>query len=519
MKKRILILLGILIIGGGAAGVCWKMGIIGNQQQTSGDAVYVTKISDLTDQTSGVSNRYAGVVEPQETVSVELESGRTVKEVKVKTGDQVKKGQLLFEYDLSSIQESLEEAQLDLDRLKNEASSLTEQIATLEKEKKQATQDNQLSYTIEIETNKMNLKKNEYSQKSKQAEIDKLQSATGNTEVRSSIDGVIQKIDTSKLTSDDNSSVDDSADDSDMSYSSDSSSGGNAFITILSTGAYRIKGTVNEMNVQNIIEGDPVIIRSRVDSSQTWKGTMGTIDRESATSSNSSSSFGMMDSSGDSQTSTSTYPFYVNLDSSDGLMLGQHVYIEMDEGQDTQKTGVWISEAYIVDADTDSPYVWAADKDDKLEKRSVILGQYDEELGEYEIADGLTKDDSIAFPSDVLEEGMATTTNIEEAMDTSTVDMQPVDELGADNLDADNLGADNLDGEDAYVTDDFSDSEDDWNADEWSADDEYESDGESTVIDDPDAMGDAVSDDDSDGVSVPMDEDLVPVQGDTEDAE
>ena len=46
----------------------------------------------LTGQTSGVSNRYAGVVEPQETVSVELESGRTVKEVQVKTGDQVKKG-------------------------------------------------------------------------------------------------------------------------------------------------------------------------------------------------------------------------------------------------------------------------------------------------------------------------------------------------------------------------------------------------------------------------------------------
>ena len=76
MKKRILILLGILIIGGGAAaGVCWKMGVFG-QQETSGDSVYVTKISDLTGQTSGVSNRYAGVVEPQETVSVELESGK-----------------------------------------------------------------------------------------------------------------------------------------------------------------------------------------------------------------------------------------------------------------------------------------------------------------------------------------------------------------------------------------------------------------------------------------------------------
>ena len=154
MKKRILILLGILIIGGGTAGICWKTGVFG-QQEVSGDAVYVTQISEINGEASGVSNRYAGVVEPQETVSVELENGRSVKEVKVKTGDQIKKGQLLFEYDLSSIQDSLEEAQLELDRLKNEASSLNEQIATLEKEKKKASQDNQLSYTIEIETNKI----------------------------------------------------------------------------------------------------------------------------------------------------------------------------------------------------------------------------------------------------------------------------------------------------------------------------------------------------------------------------
>mgnify|MGYP004632779893 FL=1 len=495
MKKRILILLGILIIGGAAAGASWKMGLF-DQQETSGDSVYVTKISDLTEQTSGVSNRYAGVVEPQETVSVDLESGRTVKEVQVKTGDQVKKGQLLFEYDLSSIQENLEEAQLDLDRLKNEASSLNEQIATLEKEKKKASQDSQLSYTIEIETNKMNLKKNEYSQKSKQAEIDKLQSATGNTEVRSSIDGVIQKIDTSKLTTDDSSSVDDSSEDTDSSTgSSDGSS--NAFITILSTGAYRIKGTVNELNVNSIIEGEPVIIRSRVDSSQTWKGTMGAIDRDSATSSsNNNAYFGMSDSS-DSQTSTSTYPFYVNLDSSEGLMLGQHVYIERDEGQEEQKSGIWISEVYIVDADTDSPYVWATDKNDKLEKRSVILGQYDEDLGEYEIADGLSEEDSIAFPSDILEEGMATTTNLEDAMDDS-VDMQPIDDSSySDDTIPDLTESDDLDS--------------------------YEESDDGTVIDDPEAFDDSVvndelSDESYDSGEV-LDDELMPVEEDTEEAQ
>lgn len=495
MKKRILILLGILIIGGGAAGACWKMGVFG-QQEMSGDAVYVTKISDLTGQTTGVSNRYAGVVEPQETVSVGLESGRNVKKVEVKTGDQVKKGQLLFEYDLSSIQENLEEAQLELDRLKNEASSLNEQIATLEKEKKKANQDNQLSYTIEIETNKMNLKKNEYSQKSKQAEIDKLQSATGNTEVRSSIDGVIQKIDTSKITTDDStdSSMDDSVDDT-YSDSGSGSDSNNAFITILSTGAYRIKGTINELNINSIVEGEPVIIRSRVDSNQTWKGTMGTIDKDSATTSNSSNSyFGMTDSS-DSQTNTSTYPFYVNLESSEGLMLGQHVYIELDEGQDSQKAGVWISEVYIMDAETDSPYVWAADKDNKLEKRSVILGQYDEDLGEYEIADGLTKDDCIAYPSEVLTEGMATTTNIDEAMDTNNVDMEPLDDGSVD--------------DDASYDDSRFDDDTSYDDSELDGVSEYEMSDDGTVIDDPEAIDDSIMED----------ENLVPMEGDTEEAQ
>ena len=93
-------------------------------------------------------------MEPQKTEEVELENGRKVKTVKVKTGEEVKQGQLLFEYDLTSIQEDLEETQLDLDRLKNEAASLSEQIATLEKEKKQAEKDDQLSYTCLLYTSR-----------------------------------------------------------------------------------------------------------------------------------------------------------------------------------------------------------------------------------------------------------------------------------------------------------------------------------------------------------------------------
>ena len=69
-----------------------------------------------------------------------------------------------------------------------------------------------------------------------------------------------------------------------------------------------------------------------------------------------------------------------------------------------------------------------SDKKGKLEKRSVILGTGMMKTWRYEIADGLSKDDCIAYPSDILEEGMSTTTNIEDAMDTGNIDMQPLDD-------------------------------------------------------------------------------------------
>lgn len=469
MKKRIIIVLGILIAAGGIGSGVWYH-FNGSGQSSSGDTVvYVSKVSVITGAESAATNRFAGVVEPQKTVNVQIESGRKVKEVQVKTGEEVKSGQLLFEYDLSSIEDDLKQAQLDLDRLKNEQISLTEQIATLEAEKKKAKAEDQLSYTIEIETNKMNLKKNEYSQKSKQSEIDKLQSATQNTEVRSEIDGVIQKIDTSKMTSDDGDSVDDSS--TMDSASSDSSSDSSAFITILSTGAYRVKGKVNEQNRDSIIPGESVIIRSRVDSSKTWKGTMGSIDVNNGTSDDDSSDMyiGMSSTSSDDQTSSTSYPFYVELDSSEDLMLGQHVYIERDMGQDEQKDGLWLSDYYILDTDTNEPYVWAANDKNRLEKRYVTLGKHDDDLGEYEIVDGLTKKDAIAFPTDALEEGEKTEVgDLAQTMSGGAdgiTDMDTYDENTGDYQDgsvdmepsADGLTESDMDENSADTTDDNSD--------------------------------------------------------------
>ena len=104
---------------------------------------------------------------------------------------------------------------------------------------------------------------------------------------------------------------------------------------------------------------------------------------------------------------SSSYPFYINLDSSDGLMLGQHVYIENDTGME-KREGIWLDEGFIMDLDK-QPCIWVENKDGKLEKRQVTLGEHDENLFQYQIKSGLKVNDYIAFPQEFLKEGMKTT--------------------------------------------------------------------------------------------------------------
>ena len=90
------------------------------------------------------------------------------------------------------------------------------------------------------------------------------------------------------------------------------------------------------MSDGSITEGSKVIVHSRVDENQTWTGTVTKIDRENAKTGNNN----MYSSSGDGMTQSSSYPFYVQLAGTNGLMLGQHVYVEPDVGQQEVKTGM-----------------------------------------------------------------------------------------------------------------------------------------------------------------------------------
>ena len=125
-------------------------------------------------------------------------------------------------------------------------------------------------------------------------------------------------------------------------------------------------------------------------------------------------------------------------------MLGQHVYLEKDEGQLENREGLWLTSYYIVQEEGQDPYVWAAGKHDRIEKRKVTLGEYDEKLDQYQITDGLTEDDYIAYPEDSIVEGEKVTRNIQDLYgnDSDVQDDSSFDDNG------DVTGMDGFDGED-----------------------------------------------------------------------
>lgn len=408
-KKRICTVVIVLVI---VCAVCvggfliWKK--TGKGGSKSSQKVYVQKVSALnTVSDFNLSNcSFLGVVEAQESVDVKYDSSKTIDEILVKEGDSVKKGDKLLTYDVEAINLQLEQAKLEVERLQNEITSNKNQIAELEKEKKTADQDAAVSYTTQILSLQSDNAKNEYDIKTKNVEIKKLEASTKNAFVTATIDGTVKNVKTvDKLQEE----------------------GGDVIMQITEEGDYRIKGRFNEQNSSNIMQGVSVIVKSRLDDSS-WKGEITSVDTSPQKNSDDMYSYG----SSDEMSQSSNYAFYVKPESFDGLMLGQHVLIEIDNGQDTSinKTGIWLYSDFIC-KDGKKNYVWAKDKDGKIEKRYVEIGQKDEENGDCEIKSGLEKGDYIAYPDKSIEEGMTATTN-EADVSVPPNDLDPNDNSNGD---------------------------------------------------------------------------------------
>ena len=345
--------------------------------------VYVQSVNDIMGYGSmGENNLCAGVIVAQSEIKIDRDENRKVLELKVEAGQDVSEGDVLFVYDMEEMQLTIDKAELELEQLRNSITDLDAQIAELEKEKSYAASSEQLSYTVRIQTLETDKKETEYNISVKERELESMKNNVGNGEVTSPITGRVKSV---------------NPDGGYDNYTGEPL----PYITLIEAGSYRAKGTVNEMNRGDFYVGQNVIVRSRVDPSVFWNGVIAQID---STPEQSNNNIGPSDE----MSSSSNYPFYVDLDNMDELLLGQHVYIEPAGGQE-EHTGLNLYGAYIFGSEEEGYYVWAASGSDKIEKRSVTVGTYDEFTGSYEILDGLSGTDRIAYPDGTVQEGAPVT--------------------------------------------------------------------------------------------------------------
>ena len=360
------------------------------------NAVYVQSVAELSG-FGGIApgDRFAGMVVSENVTEINKDGGKTIAELLVKEGEDVTEGQPLFSYDMDQLQLSLDKQRLEKEQLVATIENYKSQIADLEKAEKKASGNNKLQYTIQIQSTQIDLKEAELNLQAKEKEVAQSEAVLENTTVVSPVTGRITGINEN---------------------GSDNYGNPLPYITIQQAGSFRITGTLNELQRGGILEGMRMKIISRTDENQFWTGTVTLVDYESPSQENQNSMY--YGNYSDSMLSSSKYPFYVELDSSEGLLLGQHVYLEL-EADEEESSALSIDGAFLCYAEDGSNYVWA-ERNGKLEKRTVTIGEYNYMMGTVEILEGLTEADYIAFPNEELcVEGAPTTRNepVQEVME------------------------------------------------------------------------------------------------------
>jgi len=341
-------------------------------------AVYVQSVADLAS-LGGIApgDRFAGLVVSEHVAEINKDGDKSIAELLVKEGDDVTEGQELFSYDTEELQLTLDKQRLELEQLNATIENYKDQIADLEKDRNRVGTADKLQYTVQIQSLQVDLKEAELNVKSKEAEVAKSENILENATVVSPVTGRVQSISENGM---------------------DNYGNPLAYITIQQAGSYRVKGTLGELQRGGIMEGSRITILSRTDESVSWSGTVSLVDYENPVQGSDNNYYYV--GSTDEMTMSSKYPFYVELDSTEGLILGQHVYLQL-EVEEGETSGPSISSAFICYDEDGSTYVWAENKG-KLEKRTVSVGEYNFMNDTMEILEGLTESDYIAFPDPEL---------------------------------------------------------------------------------------------------------------------
>ena len=360
------------------------------------------------------------VAENEQKVYGEPENGE-IKEFNVKENDKVKKGDSLFVYDGTEVDNELNAAVRSRDMLQNNTQAIQNQLNQMAKqieemkkakENGHSTDEEGTSITdedireLELEKNQLALEiENSKAEVSgAQAEINRIDEQKKALTVKSKMDGTVVKVNKNLERTEEGTTE--------------------PIVHIVSNEPFKVIGTMSEFDSVKIKSGQDVVIRPKVFKDREWKGKV-----ESVSEFPTDEGGEEMDMYGGGDMNVTMYPFKVEItDDTKELRQGYHVSLEVTIGGDEKKLVVphsaLLDDMMMGEEDEDAsmmddmfgmedgmmeeaPFVYVL-IDGVLERRDVETGTMNDEF--IEITDGVEVGELVVItPSFEMYDGMEVT--------------------------------------------------------------------------------------------------------------
>ncbi|MEH6891138.1 efflux RND transporter periplasmic adaptor subunit [Bacillus sp. JJ864] len=294
-KKTKLLIVGLATIGIGAGSYFALAGGSSTPAMAySGYKVTEKKIEN--------AQKFGGEVIPNGIETIAFDPTKGNYELAVKKGDQVKKGQLLFKYNNSSIKLEKSEAEMQKKLAEKEVSLLQKQLDASKQKLQTAKQSGAAGDMLKAAEQEVQAQETQL--ETKKFEVEKAKQMMQNSQekenalsVTSPVDGMIEDI---------NKGTEEKAAMSGM--------------TIRTAGPLKVKGQLSEYELSQMKVGQEVSVTSKTVPGKTWTGKVteiGTTPLKNM----------------DENKTVSNYPFVITLDNSDDLQPGFHVYVTAKSGE------------------------------------------------------------------------------------------------------------------------------------------------------------------------------------------
>ncbi|WP_242222665.1 efflux RND transporter periplasmic adaptor subunit [Bacillus cereus group sp. BfR-BA-01380] len=293
-KKTKILIIGLATIGIGAGSYFALAGGSDSTMAYSGYKVTEKKIEN--------AQKFGGEVIPNGIETIAFDPTKGNYELAVKKGDQVKKGQMLFKYNNSSIKLEKNDAEMQKKLAEKEVALLQKQLDASKQKLQTAKQSGATSEMLKAAEQEVQAQETQL--ETKKFEVEKANQMIENNKekenalsVTSPVDGTIEDI---------NKGTEEKA----------AMSG----ITIRTAGPLKVKGQLSEYELSQMKVGQEVSVTSKTVPGKTWTGKVteiGTTPLKNL----------------DENKTVSNYPFIITLDNNDNLQPGFHVYVTAKSGE------------------------------------------------------------------------------------------------------------------------------------------------------------------------------------------